>query len=494
MISIFLPHLSVCLIILANLCHVESWHSILTDHAHLATHISHTIEHLRSIHTEGGPHVPGLTTDVLKPTTHAFSKEFVEESERLIVTDIRSTYSSFKQATVPTKVANAIAGVFAEVAAGGMGGLISRSTANVLGVTKKDSLSTKIATTASSFGLRQVALSGFTRVLGVPRPLAMMIAALIASAIKIENRATEEIVQRNQLPVPDEYQKGYYLVDGEVIINMDRPRQKHHHQWKMNEYHTHYCGEGEFIVNLDPPPPPSTSPSPGPSGTTQGGRQQQPPGSPIKFTRADFSLVPLPSSRSTIPSSRNKRSSSLSATSSSSSSAVKTLPAPPSKRRIISLPEVAGDVSKWMVFDSFVFRENWISTNLDWTTATEHNALYFLFGVTAAMSGKLVQDASDAIAHENDSMVNSTMGLPERMFSSTIRAMSHHQVRLWAIRRQAILYMQAGLEGGVLFGTYEVVLSLLQQVLPEDWNKPFLFEELLESMENLMKNIDPTGL
>ena len=32
------------------------------------------------------------------------------------------------------------------------------------------------------------------------------------------------------------------------------------------------------------------------------------------------------------------------------------------------------------------------------------------------------------------------------------------------------------------------------QVLPEDWNKPFLFEELLESMENLMKNIDPTGL
>ena len=117
-----------------------------------------------------------------------------------------------------------------------------------------------------------------------------------------------------------------------------------------------------------------------------------------------------------------------------------------------------------MVFDSFVFRENWISTNLDWTTATEHNALYFLFGVTAAMSGKLVQDVSEAIAHENDSMVNSTLGLPERVISSTVRVMSHQQLRSWAVRRQAIRYMQAGLEGGVLFGTYEAMLSLMQQV------------------------------
>jgi len=84
-------------------------------------------------------------------------------------------------------------------------------------------MNTKIATTASSFGLRQIALNVFTRVLGIPRPLSMMIAALIASAIKIENRATEEIIQRNQFPVPDDNQKGYYLVDGEVIINMDRP-------------------------------------------------------------------------------------------------------------------------------------------------------------------------------------------------------------------------------------------------------------------------------
>ena len=353
-----------------------------------------------------------------------------------------------------------------------MGGLFSRSTANALGVSKKDSMSIKIATTASSFGLRQVALNGFTRVLGIPRPLAMMIAALIASAIKIENRATEEIVQRNQFPVPDDYQKGYYLVDGEVIINMDRPCRKSQ-QWMIQEHHTHYCGEGEFIVNLDPPP---TSPT---TSGRNGAKGEQV--HPVKFTKADFSLVPPPStssssSRKTITSSKNKRpsffptplsvsvSTRMTTSSSSSSSTTNTLPSPPSKRRIISLPEVAGDVSKWMVFDSFVFRENWISTNLDWTTATEHNALYFLFGVTAAMSGKLVQDVSEAIAHENDSMVNSTLGLPERVISSTVRVMSHQQLRSWAVRRQAIRYMQAGLEGGVLFGTYEAMLSLMQQV------------------------------
>ena len=345
-----------------------------------------------------------------------------------------------------------------------MGGLISRSTANVLGVTKKDSLSTKIATTASSFGLRQVALSGFTRVLGIPRPLAMMMAALIASAIKIENRATEEVTNRNQLPVPDEYQKGYYLVDGEVIINMDRPRRTHH-QWKMHEYHTHYYGDGEFIVNLDTPPAGTSDPN----GTKAGQNPQ------VKFTRADFSLVPTRRPRTTIASSSSKRSSlrsSLFPSSSYASTAMttrspaitKSLPSPPTKRRIISVPEVVGDVSKWMVFDSFVFKEDLITTNLDWTTVTEHNVLYFLFGVTAAMTGKLVQDAAEAVAHENDSMMNSTLGLPERVISSTIRVWENNQVRKWAVRRQLVRYLQAGAEGGVLFGTYEAVLSLMQQV------------------------------
>ena len=107
------------MIILVCANYVHSWHSILTDHAHLTTHISHTIEHLRSTqHVEGGPHVHGITTDILNPTTKAFSKEFVEKSEKMIVSDIRSTYNTFKQAIVTTKVANAIAGIFAEVAAG----------------------------------------------------------------------------------------------------------------------------------------------------------------------------------------------------------------------------------------------------------------------------------------------------------------------------------------------------------------------------------------
>jgi hypothetical protein len=39
------------------------------------------------------------------------------------------------------------------------------------------------------------------------------------------------------------------------------------------------------------------------------------------------------------------------------------------------------------------------------------------------------------------------------------------------------------MEGGVLFGTYKGTLTFLNAVIPDEWNKHFLFESILSKME-----------
>jgi hypothetical protein len=42
---------------------------------------------------------------------------------------------------------------------------------------------------------------------------------------------------------------------------------------------------------------------------------------------------------------------------------------------------------------------------------------------------------------------------------------------------------QIAMEGGVLFGTYKGTLTFLNAVIPDEWNKHFLFESILSKME-----------
>ena len=447
-------------------------------------------------------HMPSvLSIDALAPTL----TPAIREGERLIVDDVGGAYETLKMAMVPAKFGNAAAGILAESAAGAIGGLISRGTANVLGDKKYDSLGTKMSSTGIYFGARQVAVTCLNRIIGVPRPLALLLAALLSSLIKIERRATEAAaIEQRQY---DATLKGYYLVDGDVIINMSPPAAKHlahaeevaastsapaaaaaaepepepataalrphwsrsipgqmrlrlpmpmHMHMHTPHWTSHYAGEGEYIVNLDPPAE---------EGVVQ----------PSKH--AFFKALTAPAEWNGTESPEARPGVAPVGT------AVAPPPSPPSKRRIISLPEVLGDVSKWMVFDALAVNQDWAARTAE-LAGVELNTLYFLFGTTAALSGKLVHDVTEAVARDNDS--HNATAFPVGAVEAAARrsTLSTREVRT----RETVRYGTAAVEGGVLFGTYEAALSTIQRELPADWNKPFLFEELLEQVESVVKD------
>jgi hypothetical protein len=125
---------------------------------------------------------------------------------------------------------------------------------------------------------------------------------------------------------------------------------------------------------------------------------------------------------------------------------------------------------------------DWISRTVEWD-GTDHNALFFVFGTTAAVAGKLVQDLAESWTWENHSHENASATPP----SAGQQSLSVREVRT----RETIRYGKAAVEGGVLFGTYEAALGLIGSTLPADWNKPFLFEEGLEILEEGVKATFP---
>jgi hypothetical protein len=128
----------------------------LSDLAH--RHIIGT--HIASTAISAGPHVPGLAQDILAPTMTHLTQEVTEGFGKLLVDDVKGTYEAIRKVVVPTHVENTIAGILAESTAGAVGGIISRGAATALGDFKRDSLRTKLRSTASFFGVQQVALSG----------------------------------------------------------------------------------------------------------------------------------------------------------------------------------------------------------------------------------------------------------------------------------------------------------------------------------------------
>ena len=418
--------------------------STVTDHVqNLGLHLSFT--------AMGGSHLPGLTIDLLKP----FPKELILRSEKMLVDDVRSTYETLKEAIVPMKFSNAIASVCAESAAGILGGLMSRATANVVGDKKRDSFATKTLTTGSQFFF-----ASSTRLLGVPRPLALLLAALASTLIKIEGRAQYETAAQHHRD--DNHsscvRRSYYCVEGDIIINMDSPRSEvvasrplqPASMFRGRQWTSQYHGDGEFIVNLDQRP----------AGVDAANSKSQ---------RADFAFKPLPvvpdSGHAEVVSSTDDQAGDMA-----------------NRRSIISLPEIYGDVGKWMVFDSLATHADWISRAMD---GTEHSVLYFLFGTTAAVAGKLVQDFTESWARDNDSFKNASAAMTP--LPSGPQARSIREVRT----RETIRYGKAAVEGGVLFGTYEAALGLIATALPADWNKEFLFEEGLELLEEAVKATVP---
>ena len=127
----------------------------------------------------------------------------------------------------------------------------------------------------------------------------------------------------------------------------------------------------------------------------------------------------------------------------------------------MTFSEIAGDICKWMMYDNLVVNSGWSSGIINWTD-DDKNSLHVLFGSIAAVAGKYVQDLTPT----KDSRQKQN-----RVSDSPIR------------------YGRTALEGGVLFGTYKSTLSFLNSVVPDDWNKQFLFQSVLESVEKTLPGL-----
>ena len=152
----------------------------------------------------------------------------------------------------------------------------------------------------------------------------------------------------------------------------------------------YYLGDGEFLVNMDPPPK--------------------------RIEHASFAAAPT--------------------------------------KDQMSFAEVAGDIGKWMVYDNLVVNSGLSTGLVDWSDC-DKTALHFLFGAIAAVSGKYIQDLTPS---------------KDKVDGPGSKAQ----------------YGQRALEGGVLFGTYKSTLTLLNSVVPEEWNKVFPFETALENVESMI--------
>jgi len=128
-----------------------------------------------------------------------------------------------------------------------------------------------------------------------------------------------------------------------------------------------------------------------------------------------------------------------------------------SVRKVISLREVGGDVTKWVIFDLF------LQVIPSSAVGSEKNLFYFAYGSLSAILGNFVKL------------------IPSRNLED--KAIQN-------IREKSIVssYSQAALEGGVLFLTYSYALYEAQELVPNQLNIDFFFNTMLSSVEESVEN------
>lgn len=307
-----------------------------------------------------------LSRDLIETSNYQHTEVMISpntaEIKDHVVTEIKSIYTAIKQATVTKRVDNALASILAEAASGATGALISRKSSSVMtGVIKRDSLTTKMKTTGAFFGARFGAegifihndsnfhrlysnssqtFSGVTRVLGIPKPLSLLLAAIVGSLVstnvKAEGRLSDQTTE--SLFTPPKERKAYYFVDGEFIMNMDiipNPNKvTSYFPWSGENFYNE-----EFETNMKP----------------------------TSYNSANFfsNESYLPNDKSSRPDAASKSS--------------------------MTFPEVAGDIGKWMIYDNLITNCGLTSGHIGWTDY-DRSALHVLFGTVAAVAGKCIQD------------------------------------------------------------------------------------------------------
>lgn len=133
---------------------------------------------------------------------------------------------------------------------------------------------------------------------------------------------------------------------------------------------------------------------------------------------------------------------------------------------VLSKPELAGDISKWITFDTLL--ESLPTEMID--SGLRKNLLYFGIG-----------------------SFSSTIGLGVNKFTA---AQERPRVRKGArtkdaeqVKEELIKLCSSSFEGGVLFFAYSFLSYLIAQVLPSDLKNEFLFSKYLDSVETSLEDI-----
>lgn len=263
-----------------------------------------------------------------------------ESIEGTIMEDLVKGLDVVRMAYIPENTDSAFAIGISEAVAGGIGGLISRGVANVVGDKKVDSVETKVTSTSAYFGVRSVT-RGFARLVGLPAPIALVLASLTGSIALETTKASFRSRSEDKKPQNSK-------------------------------------------------------------------------------TRDDEGLA-------------------------------KTM------MSVISVREIVGDVTKWIVFDLFVQAMPIAAIGV------EKNLLYFALGSAAALTGNFVK-----------------LVLPSNRVSVWDQAVGG---LLKPDKSVLVSFSQAALEGGVLFMTYSFALYEAQELIPNQFNMNFFFNSLLTGAE-----------
>jgi hypothetical protein len=97
----------------------------------------------------------------------------------------KEVFDQVRKATVPSDIDGYIALLSADAISGAFGAILSRTVADIVGDKKRDTTITKVLTTGSFFGSRGIARAGF-QLLGLPRPVAILLSSLFASFVSEE--------------------------------------------------------------------------------------------------------------------------------------------------------------------------------------------------------------------------------------------------------------------------------------------------------------------
>lgn len=109
---------------------------------------------------------------------------FISEASLMtpdLLHQVKGAFDVVRDAYMPKSGEGAIACGISEAISGSVGAFLSRRTASALKDQKKDDDSTKVTSTAAYFGIRGL-IRGSARILGIPRPLVLVTASLVASA------------------------------------------------------------------------------------------------------------------------------------------------------------------------------------------------------------------------------------------------------------------------------------------------------------------------